>query len=63
MPPRPCSKLTDWAWEKPGSKKTCLNEKDEQPKLTPTCKKYKTQTYDNFGCRDTEGVYVAPGRH
>jgi hypothetical protein len=39
MPPRPCSKLTDWAWEKPGSKKTCLNEKDEQPKLTRTCKK------------------------
>jgi hypothetical protein len=63
-PPRPCSKLTDWAWDPPGSeKKTCLNKDDTQPKKTRTCEKYKAQPYDNFGCRDTKGVYVTPGKH
>jgi hypothetical protein len=63
-PPRPCSKLTDWAWDPPGSeKKTCLNKGDTQPEKTRTCEKYNAQPYDNFGCRDTKGVYFTPGEH
>jgi hypothetical protein len=63
-PARPCSKLTDWAWDPPGSeKKTCLNEGDKQPEKTRTCEKYNAQPYDNFGCRDTKGVYFPPGEH